>query len=185
VTFRPSRLRTSDAVPGGPDAADYAGDLARWIDHLKFSDVRLVAQSMGGWNHAGIRIAHPAKVKRWVLSSTSGRSTAAAAILGRGQYDAWPQGRGSENRGGRGHASIPRWRPGSGTIACLAPSLCSIDDMRHSRQGKGACRPATRCPAQPGGPQDFRVPTLLIAAARTWSSALLQAVAQPACGEAN
>ena len=41
-------------------------------DHLKFPDVRLVGQSMGGWTVLEYAIAHPAKVKALVLSSTSG-----------------------------------------------------------------------------------------------------------------
>ena len=72
VTFAHRGFAPSDAVPGGPDAADYAGDLAALIDHLQFSDVRLVGQSMGGWTMLEYAIAHPATVKALVLSSTSG-----------------------------------------------------------------------------------------------------------------
>jgi 3-oxoadipate enol-lactonase len=36
-------------MPGGPDPADFAGDLAALIDHLGLSNVCIVAQSMGGW----------------------------------------------------------------------------------------------------------------------------------------
>lgn len=34
---------------GVPDPKEFAGDLAALIEHLKLPDVRLVAQSMGGW----------------------------------------------------------------------------------------------------------------------------------------
>ena len=46
VAFAHRGFAPSDPVAGGPDAADYAGDLAALIDHLKFTDVRLVGQSM-------------------------------------------------------------------------------------------------------------------------------------------
>src|ERR1700752_5276004 len=34
---------------GIPDPREFAGDLASLIEHLQLPDVRLVAQSMGGW----------------------------------------------------------------------------------------------------------------------------------------
>jgi len=65
VAFAHRGFAPSDPVPGGPDAADYAGDLAALIDHLKFSEVRLVAQSMGGWTMLDYAIAQPARGKAW------------------------------------------------------------------------------------------------------------------------
>ena len=72
--------RRPSAIDGGPDPADYAADLAALIDHLKFPDVRLVGQSMGGWTMLEYAIAHPAKVKALVLSSTSGTIDRRGAI---------------------------------------------------------------------------------------------------------
>ena len=72
VSFAHRGFAPSSAIDGGPDPADYAGDLAALIDHLGFAEVRLVGQSMGGWTMLEYAIAHPAKVKALVLSSTSG-----------------------------------------------------------------------------------------------------------------
>ena len=93
VSFAHRGFAPSDPVPGGPDAADYAGDLAALIDHLKFSEVRLVGQSMGGWTMLEYAIAHPAKVKALVLSSTSGTlDRRGCDPSGGGTYDAWMAG---------------------------------------------------------------------------------------------
>jgi pimeloyl-ACP methyl ester carboxylesterase len=60
VSFAHRGFAPSSAIDGGPDPADYASDLAALIDHLKFPDVRLVGQSMGGWTVLEYAIAHPA-----------------------------------------------------------------------------------------------------------------------------
>ena len=66
VTFAHRGFAPSDPIAGGPDAADYAGDLAALIDHLKFADVRLVGQSMGGWTMLEYAIAiPPTRDRRW------------------------------------------------------------------------------------------------------------------------
>src|SRR5579864_7857721 len=65
--FAPSRLES-----GGPDPALFADDLAALIDHLKLSDVRLVAQSMGGWTCLDYALRHPGRVRALVMASTSG-----------------------------------------------------------------------------------------------------------------
>ena len=72
VAFAHRGFAPSDPVAGGPDAADYAGDLAALIEHLKFTDVRLVGQSMGGWTVLEYATTNPTRVKALVLSSTSG-----------------------------------------------------------------------------------------------------------------
>src|SRR4030095_3162510 len=41
LAFAHRGFAPSDPVPGGPDPADYASDLAALIDHLEFPDVRL------------------------------------------------------------------------------------------------------------------------------------------------
>jgi 3-oxoadipate enol-lactonase len=63
--------------PGGeigvPDPKDFAEDLAVLIEHLQLPDVRLVAQSMGGWTSMEYILANPAhKVRALVLASTCG-----------------------------------------------------------------------------------------------------------------
>ena len=58
---------------GVPDPNDFAGDLAALIGHLQLPDVRLVAQSMGGWTSLEYILAHPDhKVRALVLASTCG-----------------------------------------------------------------------------------------------------------------
>jgi pimeloyl-ACP methyl ester carboxylesterase len=72
VTFAHRGFHPSSWLADGPDPAEYAGDLAALIDHLGFSEVRLVGQSMGGWTVLEYALANPDKVKALVLSSTSG-----------------------------------------------------------------------------------------------------------------
>jgi len=58
---------------GVPDPKEFAGDLAALIEHLQLTDVRLVAQSMGGLTGIEYIMAHgPHKVRALVLASTSG-----------------------------------------------------------------------------------------------------------------
>src|SRR5712691_10521780 len=58
---------------GVPDPKDFAGDLAALIEHLQLPDVRLVAQSMGGWTSIEYILANPRhKVRALVLASTCG-----------------------------------------------------------------------------------------------------------------
>ena len=58
---------------GVPDPKEFAGDLAALIDHLQLPDVRLVAQSMGGWTSLEYILANPRhKVRALVLASTCG-----------------------------------------------------------------------------------------------------------------
>src|SRR5690242_15183687 len=90
VAFAHRGFAPSDPIAGGPDAADYAGDLAALIDHLKLADVRLVGQSMGGWTMLEYAIGHPDKVRAMVLSSTSGTlDRRGCDPTGGAKYDAW------------------------------------------------------------------------------------------------
>jgi pimeloyl-ACP methyl ester carboxylesterase len=58
---------------GVPDPKEFAGDLAALIAHLQLSDVRLVAQSMGGLTSMEYILTHAQhKVRALVLASTSG-----------------------------------------------------------------------------------------------------------------
>ncbi|MBU8876218.1 alpha/beta hydrolase [Reyranella sp. MMS21-HV4-11] len=90
VAFAHRGFAPSGPVPSGVDPADYAGDLAALIDHLGFPDVRLVAQSMGGWTMLEYALAHQDRVKALVLSSTSGTiDRRGADPSGGSAYDAW------------------------------------------------------------------------------------------------
>lgn len=59
--------------PTTPDPLVYGDDLAALIDHLDLADVRLVAQSMGGWTCLDYALQNPKRVRALVLASTSGR----------------------------------------------------------------------------------------------------------------
>jgi pimeloyl-ACP methyl ester carboxylesterase len=72
VTFAHRGFHPSTRPPGGPDPKDYADDLAALIAHLGLADVRLVAQSMGGWTSVEYALRQPAGLKGVVLAATTG-----------------------------------------------------------------------------------------------------------------
>lgn len=169
VTFAHRGFAPSDPVAGGPDAADYAGDLAALIDRLEFKEVRLVGQSMGGWTVLEYALANPARVKALVLSSTSGTiDRRSADPSGGARYDSWLKNAEAEIAAGLARGI----HPAVGQRAAeRSPSLHllykSIDEMagtldkeklRHNLR-----RTASRMSADL---KDFRVPTLLIAGGR-------------------
>jgi pimeloyl-ACP methyl ester carboxylesterase len=66
---------------GVPDPKDFGGDLAALIDQLQLPDVRLVAQSMGGWTSIEYILNHAQhKVRALVLASTCGTIQRASAM---------------------------------------------------------------------------------------------------------
>lgn len=72
VTFAHRGFHPSPALADGPDPAAYAGDLAALIAHLKLDDVRIVAQSMGGWTAVEYALAKPPCLKALVMACTTG-----------------------------------------------------------------------------------------------------------------
>jgi pimeloyl-ACP methyl ester carboxylesterase len=72
VTFAHRGFAPSQVFGGNPDPAHYAGDLAALIDHLELKDIRLVAQSMGGWTAIEYALTRPAALKAIVLAGTTG-----------------------------------------------------------------------------------------------------------------
>lgn len=72
VTFAHRGFAPSSTLPGGPNPADYAADLAALIEHLALADVRLVAQSMGGWTAVEYALRASGKLKALVLAATTG-----------------------------------------------------------------------------------------------------------------
>jgi len=58
--------------PGGPGAHAFADDLEALLDHLGIEQVRLVAQSMGGWTCLEWALRHPERVKALVMCDTTG-----------------------------------------------------------------------------------------------------------------
>jgi 3-oxoadipate enol-lactonase len=72
ITFAHRGFAPSSSIAGGPDPADYAGDLAALIEHLGLADVRILAQSMGGWTAVEYALRRTGKLKALVLASTTG-----------------------------------------------------------------------------------------------------------------
>lgn len=81
VTFAHRGYPPGSEIPGGPDPKDFAGDLAALIEHLQLPDVRLVAQSMGGWTSVEYILSYPHKVRALVLTSTCGTIQRASVPL--------------------------------------------------------------------------------------------------------
>ena len=168
VAFAHRGFAPSDAIADGPDPADYAGDLAALIDHLKFPDVRLVGQSMGGWTMLEYAIAQPARVKALVLSSTSGTlDRRGCDPTGGTQYDAWLKDAEARIKDGMTKGVHPAMGAGAAKrVPALHLLYRSIDEMAGAldkeRLRAGLRRTAKRTL---GELKDFAVPTLLIAGA--------------------
>jgi pimeloyl-ACP methyl ester carboxylesterase len=72
ITFSHRGFPPSSEI-GIPDPKEFAADLEALIEHLQLSDVRLVAQSMGGWTSLEYLLSNPDhKVRALVLASTCG-----------------------------------------------------------------------------------------------------------------
>jgi 3-oxoadipate enol-lactonase len=71
VTFAHRGFAPSSDLSGAGPAA-FADDLAALIDHLALSEVRLVAQSMGGWTCLEYALRSPSKVRALVMCATTG-----------------------------------------------------------------------------------------------------------------
>jgi len=90
IAFAHRGFTPSSAVPGAAAPDAYAGDLAALIDELKLRDVRLVAQSMGGWTCLEYALRHPARVKALVMACTSGAvDPGAVPGFGKAEFEAW------------------------------------------------------------------------------------------------
>jgi 3-oxoadipate enol-lactonase len=72
VAFAHRGFTPSSAVPGATAPDAYADDLAALIGELKLRDVRLVAQSMGGWTCMEYALRNPGTLRSLVMASTSG-----------------------------------------------------------------------------------------------------------------
>ena len=72
VTFAHRGFSPSEAGPGAVGPLGFVDDLAALIEHLRLPEVRLVAQSMGGWTCLGYALREPRKVRGLVLACTVG-----------------------------------------------------------------------------------------------------------------
>jgi 3-oxoadipate enol-lactonase len=166
VTFAHRGFAPSDPLAGGPDPADYAGDLAALIDHLGLDDVRLVGQSMGGWTMLEYALAEPARVKALVLSSTSGTFDRRGCDPSGGRdYDQWLKAAEAKIADGLAKGVHPAMGAGAAErFPALHLLYRSIDEMAGALDKEklrmGLRRTATRTLSDL---KAFRVPTLLIA----------------------
>jgi 3-oxoadipate enol-lactonase len=166
ATFAHRGFAPSSEIPGGPDPADYAGDLGALIDHLALDQVFLVAQSMGGWACLEYALARPQRVRALVLASTAGAIARRATLLREPQaLDAWIA------RAAAARAEMQRQgvQPAAGTrMAREQPALHflyrAIDAMAGAKLDKEALR--ARMIALQTRPPDvlagLTVPTLFI-----------------------
>jgi len=98
VTFAHRGFAPSSAVPGASAPDAYADDLAALIAELGLQDVRLVAQSMGGWTCLEYALRHPDKVKALVLACTSGAlDPGGAPGFSKAEFEAWMKRAGEQN----------------------------------------------------------------------------------------
>jgi pimeloyl-ACP methyl ester carboxylesterase len=72
IAFAHRGFTPSGAGPGATAPDAYADDLAALIEELKLRDVRLVAQSMGGWTCMEYVLRNPGTVRSLVMAATSG-----------------------------------------------------------------------------------------------------------------
>jgi pimeloyl-ACP methyl ester carboxylesterase len=90
VAFAHRGFAPSSPLPGGPDPAAYADDLAALVAHLGLTDIRLVAQSMGGWTSVEYALRRPPELKAMVLAATIGTIDPARIREPElGRYTAW------------------------------------------------------------------------------------------------
>jgi pimeloyl-ACP methyl ester carboxylesterase len=75
VTFAQRGFGRSREAEGSPGPDAFVDDLEALIDHLGFDEVRLVAQSMGGWPCLGYALRQPGRVKALVMADTIGSLT--------------------------------------------------------------------------------------------------------------
>jgi 3-oxoadipate enol-lactonase len=168
VTFAHRGFAPSSEIAGGPYPADYAGDLAALIDHLGLGEIRLVAQSMGGWACLDYALERPERVRALVLASTAGAIARRSTLLRDAHgLDGWI----ARAAAARTEMQTKAIHPAAGTrMAREQPALHflyrEIDAMAAARFDKEALR-ARMIKLQTRSPEVLRtlaVPTLFITA---------------------
>ena len=72
TTFAHRGFAPSTQAEGGPGATAFADDLDALLDTIGAQEVRLVAQSMGGWTCLEWTLRNPVRVKALVMCDTTG-----------------------------------------------------------------------------------------------------------------
>src|SRR4029450_11404371 len=75
VTFAHRGFSPSESGPDTTGPFGFVDDLAALVDPLRLPDVRLVAQSMGGWTCLGYALREPWRVRALVMACTVGTVT--------------------------------------------------------------------------------------------------------------
>jgi pimeloyl-ACP methyl ester carboxylesterase len=143
VTFAHRGFAPSDPVAGGVDPTDYAGDLAALIEHLGFSDVRLVAQSMGGWTMLEYALAHQDRVKAAIRPAVA-RTTPGSRRPKRRSPPAWRA------------ASIRRWANARPNASPLFISSIAASTRWRARSTRRSCAPDCVAPRRAPWPSSGR-----------------------------
>ncbi len=90
IAFAHRGFAPSSPIASGPDPADYGADIAALVEHLKLNEVRIVAQSMGGWSAIEYALTRPRALKAIVLAGTTGTiDPQAVAEPDRTRHDQW------------------------------------------------------------------------------------------------
>ena len=82
VVFAHRGFWPSEDAADGPRPDAFVDDLAALIEHLRLDDVRLVAQSMGGWTCLEYALRQPERVRALVMADTVGSLSQVPALLG-------------------------------------------------------------------------------------------------------
>lgn len=108
VSFAHRGFTPSGPVPGASAPDAYADDLAALIAELALREVRLVAQSMGGWTCLAYALREPAKVKALVMACTSGAlDPRQLEGFGQAQLDAWMKRASEQNAAMEARGVLP------------------------------------------------------------------------------
>jgi 3-oxoadipate enol-lactonase len=130
-------------------------DLAALIEHLGLDEVRLVAQSMGGWTALGYAVTHPERVKALVMADTAGGLTSP-------ELDA-VRARALERRGNLpllGGAISQGFRQREPRAAFLYEQIFALNPPREQALGSGT--PMNRLPVSTEQAAALRMPVLFI-----------------------
>jgi 3-oxoadipate enol-lactonase len=72
ISFAHRGFGLSEEEAGGPGPDAFVDDLESLVNSLGLSEIRLVAQSMGGWTSLGYAIRHPLRVRGLLMACTTG-----------------------------------------------------------------------------------------------------------------
>ena len=130
-------------------------DLAALIDHLGLEDVRLVAQSMGGWTCLGYTVTHPERVRALVMADTAGGLTSPELQAAR---EAARARVGEQTLATGAYSESFRRRDPAG--AFLYDSIRALNPPRETSLGSGT--PINRLPVSAEQAATLTVPVLFV-----------------------